>query len=64
MTSEEEYDYCYGCSTAFVKTLIMAGNSVGWWNYEVHFDKDGEQEKVYIVNRNGKFKQNGILFFH
>ena len=66
MSSDDEYDYdtCYGSSTALVGTFIMAGNSSEWWNYEVHFDKDGEQEEVYIVNGNGKFKQKGVLFYH
>ena len=54
---EEELagDPCYGASDPY-KVIIytMAGGGDHWWNYEVHYDDDGQQVDVYINNINGK----------
>ncbi len=54
---EEELagDYCYGATDpATVIIYTMAGGGDHWWNYEVHYDEDGQQSEVFINNINGK----------
>ena len=57
-------DYVYGMTTSIIKTLVMAGGSSSWWNYEIHFNEEGDQEKVYIVNESGKSLQIGKRLFY
>ena len=42
-----------------VITYTMAGGGSHWWNYEVHYDKDGEQKYVYVNNRHGQEERTG-----
>jgi len=58
-------DYVYGITTSIIKILEMAGGGPNWWYYEIHFNGEGEQEKVYIVNQSGKsFQRRKRLFFY
>jgi len=47
--------YCYGKKSlsSHKWEYVMAGNSIDWWNYVVEFDVNGEQEAVYIENKDG-----------
>ena len=63
----EEYlddsEYVYDITPGIINTYKMTEGSSDWWNYEVHFDVDGEQEKVYIENQSGKSLQSGKHLF-
>ena len=62
---EPEGDCCAGATDPrIVITYTMAGGGSHWWNYEVHYDADGEQEAVYINNKNGKEYKRGERLFH
>ena len=65
---EEELagDLCAGASDpALVIIYTMAGGGAHWWNYEVHYDDDGQQAGVYINNINGCRSQwNQVLFYY
>ena len=62
---ELEGDCCAGATDPrIVITYTMAGGGSHWWNYEVHYGADGEQEAVYINNKNGKEYQRGERLFH
>jgi hypothetical protein len=65
-TCEYQGDRCYGASDpATVITYTMAGGGAHWWNYELHFDADGQQLEVYINDTDGKrLMRNKVLFFH
>ena len=56
-------DYVYVDTTIIIKTLVMAGDC-NWWNYEIHFNEEGDQEKVYIENESGKILQEGKRLFY
>jgi hypothetical protein len=47
-----------------VITYTMAGGGSHWWNYEVHFDKDGTQQEVYVNNKDGKRLEDGMRIFY
>lgn len=64
---EEELagDYCYGVSKpTTVIIYTMAGGGAHWWNYEVHYDDDGQQVEIYINDINGKHKQRKKVLFY
>ena len=62
---EPEGDCCAGATDPrIVITYTMAGGGSHWWNYEVHYGADGEQEAVYINNKNGKEYKRGERLFH
>jgi hypothetical protein len=65
---EEELpgDLCAGASDpATVIIYTMAGGGAHWWNYEVHYDDDGQQSEVYINSINGcRFQRGQVLFYY
>ena len=65
---EEELagDWCYGASKpTTVIIYTMAGGGDHWWNYEVHYDDDGQQAYVSINNINGKhYQRKKVLFYY
>ena len=67
-TEPEEHrgDRCLGTiDPVTVITYTMAWGGSHWWNYEVHFDADGNQLDVHINDTNGtRLMPNKVLFFH
>ena len=51
---EEELagDLCVGASGTVIY-YTMAGGGAHWWDYEVHYDDNGQQAKVYRHDING-----------
>jgi len=67
----DDSDNIYGINSRLVaprrivNTYDMTEDTPIWWKYEVHFDEEGNQEEVYIVNESGKILQSGKhIFFH
>lgn len=47
---EDESDWCYGEAKVIItKEYIMAGGGSHAWNYQVEFDNEGIQRKVFIT---------------
>ena len=60
---EEEGDWCYGVGeAAIIKTFVMAGGGSHWWNYVVEFNKDDNQEQVWIESQAGREHTDKTLF--
>ena len=69
---EEELagDLCAGASDPYrVITYTMAGGGAHWWEYEVHYDDEGQQKRVYRNDTNGSrvlfnFQRGRVLFYY
>lgn len=57
---------CAGASDpATVITYTMAGGGAHWWEYEVHYDADGQQTEVYINDTDGhEYLLHQVLFYY
>ncbi len=46
-------------------TYAMAEGGGHWWDYEVHFDEEGEQIEVYINDIQGRhYRHKRFLYYH
>ena len=57
---------CAGASNpTTVITYTMADGGDDWWEYEVHYDADGQQTEVYINDTDGhEYLLHQVLFYY